>query len=83
MQTYLRVYETNDTDPTQNSAVGPPKATPHELEQLLLGKAVTKLSFTQGYDASANIFLSDGSVLQVFYAPYGDIRADLLKKTNK
>ena len=75
MTVYTRVYETRNTDPTTNSAIGP-NGNPQAVKILVEGQLINKVLFR---DDEVDLFLSDGNVLQI-RNPYANLYVDLLKK---
>jgi hypothetical protein len=86
--TYVRVYETKNTDPESNSAVGDTNSNVQALGTLLHGKMLRKFQVISGVGGIPRIdfFLSDGSTLQIFFPGVGEsppgapVRIDFLKK---
>ena len=86
--TYVRVYETKNTDPESNSAVGDTNSNVQALGTLLHGKMITKFQVIAGIGGipRIDVFISDGSTLQIYFPGVGEtppgapVRIDLMKK---
>ncbi|HVM98861.1 MAG TPA: hypothetical protein VMT68_01505 [Caulobacteraceae bacterium] len=81
---YLRVYETQDTNPETNSAIGEPNLTPDGLGAFLRGKTTLRFATRERYGAIVELifYLSDGSTMIISNGGIGstDLMVDILKK---
>ena len=74
----LRIYETQDTNPDTNSAIGDWNLSPDDLVKFLRGKTVTRYrTRSLGLETTLIFYLSDGSTMMI---NGNNVGLDILKK---